>query len=228
MNTQNYFLLFLTAVINLTACSSLPKSKPLLNESTINQSNYIYIVSHGWHTGIIVPSDLIFLNIPELKNRFVNSKYIEFGWGDKGFYQSTEITTGLTIQAIFWPTDSVIHAVNIPNNIYRFFPDSKIERLCLGPSELETLVEFINDSFYKNNNSIVPLRNGIYGDSQFYMATGDYYLFNTCNKWTAKGLKSSGFNINPIFKLTSSSVMNYLVNSKTSNLNYSCKEQLYN
>jgi hypothetical protein len=33
---------------------------------------------------------------------------------------------------------------------------------------------------------------------------------NTCNKWTAKGLKSAGMDISPTFKLTADSIMDYL------------------
>jgi len=54
------------------------------------------------------------------------------------------------------------------------------------------------------------MENGIYGNSQFYQGAGKYYLMNTCNKWTTKGLKSIGMEISPTFKLTSSSVMNFL------------------
>ena len=33
---------------------------------------------------------------------------------------------------------------------------------------------------------------------------------NTCNKWTAKGLKSAGMDISPTFKLTADSIMDYV------------------
>jgi len=37
-----------------------------------------------------------------------------------------------------------------------------------------------------------------------------YYLTNTCNKWTAKALKSIGMDIKPIFYLSAESIMDYL------------------
>ena len=57
---------------------------------------------------------------------------------------------------------------------------------------------------------MVELESGIYGNSQFYKGVGDFYLMNTCNKWTAKGLKSAGMDISPTFKLTADSIMDYL------------------
>jgi len=61
----------------------------------------------------------------------------------------------------------------------------------------------------------LELQKGIYGDSQFYSAVGDFYLMNTCNRWTAKGLKSIGMDISPTLKLTAGSVMNYLTKANT-------------
>ena len=57
---------------------------------------------------------------------------------------------------------------------------------------------------------MIALGAGIYGDSQFYRGAGEYYLTNTCNKWTAKALQSAGMDISPGFKLTADSVMGYI------------------
>ena len=73
------------------------------------------------------------------------------------------------------------------------------------------LLQFIENSFLKNHKGdVVALKNGLYGNSQFYKAEGDYYLMNTCNKWTAKGLYSAGLDIFTTFKLTSDSVMDFI------------------
>lgn len=195
----------------MSACSTQPGI--IQNNLTFseNGTNNLYIVSHGWHTGLVVPAQAITAHLPELRARFQDAPYIEFGWGDKGFYQAEEITTRLTLRAIFWPTPSVIHAVAVPNDVRAYFNNSDIESLCLTDHELSSLVDFLVGSFDKNEcGEIIPLKHGIYGNSQFYKGTGDYYLMNTCNKWTAKGLKSIGMNISPTFKLTSSSVMGYL------------------
>lgn len=179
----------------------------------------IYVASHDWHTGLIVPAKLIQSLIPELKNRFKDVPYIEFGWGDRGFYQAKEITTGITLKAIFWPTDAVIHTVAVPVKAPKYFPNSQVEKLCLNGNQYSTLIRFIQSSFYRDkNNKLVKLKSGIYGDSQFYQAVGDFYLMNTCNKWTAKALKSAGMDINTTFKLTAGSIMDFIVgNNQLSN-----------
>ena len=190
--------------------------------------NEVYVVNHGWHTGFVVPASEIQHVIPELKKRFGNAPYIEFGWGDNEFYQAKEITSGITLKAIFLPTDSVVHAVAVPPKADEYFKHSEVEKFCLGDSELNSLVEFISSSFYRDESGIIlKLNHGIYGDSQFYKAKGDFHIFNTCNKWTAKGLKSAGMDISTTFKLTAGSIMNYLSSEESSgriNLNQSCKK----
>ncbi len=173
--------------------------------------NEVYVVNHGWHTGFVLPSSDIQQLIPELKQRFRNAPYIEFGWGDNEFYQADEITSGITLKAIFLPTDSVVHAVAVTRRADKYFKKSEVEKFCLEDSDFKSLVKFISSSFYKDESgNILKLNQGIYGDSQFYKAKGDFHIFNTCNKWTAKGLESAGMEISTTFKLTAGSIMSYL------------------
>lgn len=199
------------ALILLAGCSSKPYTTKVSAELPPTGINEIYIVSHGWHTGFVIPAADIETRYPQLKERFDDSPYLEIGWGDKGFYQAQVITTGLAIRAVFWPTESVIHAVAVPSSPEEYFAGSLVQRLCLHDREYSSLIDFISNSFHTSEEGkIKELRNGIYGNSQFYKGTGDYYLMNTCNKWTAKGLKSAGMDISPTFKLTADSIMDYL------------------
>ena len=190
--------------------------------------NEVYVVNHGWHTGFVLPASDIQKVIPELKNRFGDAPYIEFGWGDNEFYQAEEITSGITLKAIFLPTDSVVHAVAVTRKADKYFKHSEVEKFCLEDPEFKSLVKFITNSFYRDESgNILKLNHGIYGDSQFYKAKGDFHIFNTCNKWTAKGLESAGMNISTTFKLTAGSIMNYLSREEYSgkiDLNRSCEK----
>ncbi|NOR43271.1 MAG: TIGR02117 family protein [Gammaproteobacteria bacterium] len=199
----------------LTACSSKPYVVNHLEMPAVAGQEEIYIVSHGWHTGFVVPAKKIQSLLPKLRKRFEDIPYIEFGWGDKDFYQAKEVTTGLTINAILWPTESVIHAVAVPKKADKYFANSTVERLCLSGREYSSLLQFISESFYKDEQGeIFELKGGIYGNSQFYKGAGNFYFMNTCNKWTAKGLKSAGMDISPTFKLTADSIMDYLKESR--------------
>ncbi len=171
----------------------------------------IHVVSHGWHTGFIIPTEALEAKLPALKARFGNAPMLEIGWGDKGFYQAETITLGISLRAMFWPSESVVHVVAVTDEVHAFFPHSQIRTLRLSQRGFATLVRFLTNSFHQEiEGEIMPLRKGIYGDSQFYQGVGDYFFLNTCNKWTAKGLKSSGLDINPTLKLSASGVMDYL------------------
>ena len=204
-------ILLIVILSLLTACSSKPYVVKHTEMPAAVGQEEIYIVRHGWHTGFVVPAKRIQNQLPKLWKRFGDIPYIEFGWGDKGFYQAKEITTGLTLKAILWPTESVIHAVAVPEKADKFFANSIVETLCLSGREYSSLLRFISESFYKDEyGKTSELKGGIYGDSQFYKGVGNFYFMNTCNKWTAKGLKSAGMDISPGLKLTAGSIMDYV------------------
>jgi uncharacterized protein (TIGR02117 family) len=206
---SNLRQLLLVYCFILNGCSDKPTSVEHRDSYSVSGQHEVYVVNHGWHTGFVIPTDMIFQSIPDLRQRFAESTQIEIGWGDRKFYQAKQVTSGLALRAILWPTDTVIHAVAVPQNVMLFYSKSNMEMLCLTEHELSDLVAFISKSFYKNElGEVEALDSGLYGDSQFYKGAGDYHIMNTCNKWTAKGLKSIGMEITPALKLTAESVMN--------------------
>lgn len=198
-------------VLLSVACSTKPHVIRSAENISSERPNKIYVVSHDWHTGFVIPSKKIKHLLPSLEKRFGHTELLEFGWGDKGFYQSREMTVGLVLKALFWPTDSVVHVVAVSGNSHRFFSGSEIEPAYLSNEEYASLLTYISNSFRRNEKEeIIELEKGLYGDSQFYVGEGDYFLMNTCNKWTAKGLKSAGMDIGTVFTLTAGSVIDYL------------------
>lgn len=194
----------------LCGCTTFPQAVTPV-ASTLPGDAQIFVVSHGWHTGIIAPADDINRVLPQLKMRFPAQQWYEMGWGDKGFYQAQEITSKLTLQAMFWSSGAVMHVVAFSDSPEHYFSASDVKPLKVKRGEYQGLLRFIGRSFARSEKGeLVPLKKGIYGDSQFYAANGRYGIFNTCNKWTAKGLESAGVNINPSLKLTSGSVMGFL------------------
>ena len=220
---NHYLLITLLIAANVLIITT----KCFATELEKSAKNEVYVVNHGWHTGFVVHASEIQKEIPELKQRFGNAPYIEFGWGDKEFYQANEITPDITLKAIFLPTESVLHAVAVSSEADKYFKHSEVHKFCLEDLELKSLVDFISNSFYRDESgSILKLNHGIYGDSQFYKAKGNFHIFNTCNKWTAKGLESTGMKISTTFKLTAGSIMTFLSNGKSKSsiaLNQSCE-----
>ena len=204
-------LIILAVSLIVSGCSMEPHVIESALESNPVRDQSVYVTNHGWHTGFVIPAQSANASLLFLKQRFGSVAYYEFGWGDEGFYQAEEITSGLVMRAIFWPTDAVMHVVAVPVEPNKYFLNSEVIELKLSNRELKSLQTFINRSFdYTAAGKAKRLAKGIYGNSQFYQAKGKYFMTNTCNKWTAKGLQSAGMDINAGFKLTADSVMSYL------------------
>lgn len=217
-------LLTLTLLLCVSACSGKPVAIDYKPEAAPVRGNTVYVDNHGWHTGFIIPADKIDADLPFLRDRFADHPpYYEFGWGDKGFYQAQKVTIGLTLRAMFWSDGSVMHVVAVPTTPFEYFEGSQVLPVMLSDGEFDNLRRFISGSFARDaQGNVIALQQGLYGDSQFYEGAGTYYILNTCNKWTAKGLKSSGLDISTPFKLTAGSVIGYLESLK--DLGYAPRE----
>jgi hypothetical protein len=71
----------------------------------------VRIVSHGWHTCVVVSAQDLYAHVPALQIRFPAANWLELGWGDAGFYQADEISAAIALDALFWPDPAVVHVV---------------------------------------------------------------------------------------------------------------------
>jgi uncharacterized protein (TIGR02117 family) len=197
-------ILLILLLLSFSGCSYFKKWEHL--PQTKQEERTIYVLSHGWHTGIIVASKDLGKNFDFLKERFGSSTFYEFGWGDKAYYQAKEVTSGITLKAVFWPTPSVIHVVAVPFNPKAYFPNSQTLAVNVSRKGLDYLSSYLYDTFKRYNNSVIPTKRGLYGESQFYEAKGSYYMTNTCNSYTITALSKAGLPLDS-FTLRAGSVM---------------------
>jgi uncharacterized protein (TIGR02117 family) len=166
----------------------------------------IYVVSHRYHSGIVIPGDYIKLNYLNNSKKFLNAEFIEFGYGDRDYYMSTDPSVFQGMNALFLPTESVVHVVRIDKSLEETFPASKLFRIKITEKKLGLLKRYIFESFKYRNIKNKPVGKGKYPDSYFYAGSRDFYVFNTCNSWVAKALKYSGYDIHPNFITTQGSL----------------------
>ena len=81
-------LVFLTGCARSYSWQALPASSE--DERTI------FVVRHGWHTGLILPYESLSA-LPDLEKVLGESTYYEFGWGDADIYQAEEVTSGIAL-----------------------------------------------------------------------------------------------------------------------------------
>ncbi|MCI0401027.1 MAG: TIGR02117 family protein [Gammaproteobacteria bacterium] len=200
--------LFLIFIILLPcAACSVTTDRPSPSPEA-EPSKYVYVIDYGLHSGIIIKkSDVPYTLLPE-KDDFPKARYLEFGWGDKVFYQAKKPTLALALQALLTPSLSVLHVHGIPSPPQQYYRSSEIATLRLSQAQFDSLVRYIDDSFERDQHGKSAfIGDGLYTDSRFYLAKGKYHAFNTCNTWTAEAIRSTRVPISPKPTNTSPDVM---------------------
>jgi len=206
-HASHTLLLLLTAVLCYACAGTITPSQPPPASGTLPYKHF-YIVSHGWHTGVVLRrADIPATLWPESRD-FPTAGYLEVGWGEWDFYQTPGAGSGLALQAVLWPNASVLQVVGFREPPGVTFPESEIVELALSPAGLDGLVHYIHHSYARDGVSrVAALGQGLYGDSRFYPARGRFYLFNNCNVWTAGALQAAGYPVSSTLALTAESVM---------------------
>ncbi len=190
----------------LGACAAAPRNALPVDAAAAPRT--VYLVSHGWHTGIVLRrADLPPDAWPERAD-IPDTEYLEIGWGDRDFYQSAQFSWRIALKAALWPTPSVLHLVGFNGPVVDYFTHSEVVELTLTPRDFQRLCVYVHEHFARNGAQRAPrLGPGLYGKSAFYPARAKFHLFNTCNVWTARALRSAGLPVTPFYAITTDSVM---------------------
>jgi uncharacterized protein (TIGR02117 family) len=173
----------------------------------------VFVVSHGYHAGIIVPRKTLaeqgsrrgLAALAYVATRFADYDRLEIGWGDEGFYREVptaqSLTVALAVRALLRPGNpSVLHVVGVKDDPRAMFPLSDLVRIDLGAAGFERLAEMIDATLARGPDGLRPeeLGPGLYGASLFFRANGAFHLFNVCNHWVAGLLDAAGVPTAPV------------------------------
>jgi uncharacterized protein (TIGR02117 family) len=159
----------------------------------------LYLVSTLLHVDIAIPltreikHQFAFLEIDGFPLTHPNLRYLVIGWGSRKFYTSTktlmDIGAGPVFSAVTGDT-SVLHI--IPSADVSQIDD--VKKITVSPSGLRRMMKKINTSFFRTAiGDPVPLPGISHGlRDVFYQAKGHFNIFQTCNVWTARMLRSAG------------------------------------
>jgi uncharacterized protein (TIGR02117 family) len=165
---------FLCALV-LSACAPLRPCEP---------TRTLYVVSHGWHSGIVVEREELARRLPAVQ--LGNERYVEIGWGEERFYQARETTIGMALRAVLQPNPSVVQVVPVAGTPRSYFTGSEISEVRTDDARYDAALSRIAATFKPGLERLGP---SLYGDGAFYRAEGSFHLFNTCNTWVAGVLK---------------------------------------
>ncbi len=196
----------LLLVFCCSACASPLNRTP--SPGKIELGKTIYLVSHGWHAGIVLKHSAIPLDIQPVFADFPDTEYLEIGWGDREFYQEPDPHTGILLKAALLPTPSVLHILGFDGPVQAAFPHSEIISIKISSTALKLLSQSIAASFSRDKaGRIHSLGPGLYGNSRFYKSNESYHIFNTCNVWTARILQNVGLPVEPTFAVRVEALM---------------------
>jgi len=175
----------------------------------------IFIFSGPVHSDIIVPvSNEVMdwrkhFDASDFKASVDRYTHLAIGWGDRGFFLKTptwsDLRASTAANAMFWPSETVMHVE------YLFSPKETAETKAvkISPEAYRKLVGFILASFDEENDAKQRIDFAYGQRDAFYDAHGSYHLFNTCNCWVGRGLRTSEIRA-PIFTPMPRTVLMYL------------------
>lgn len=170
-------------------------------------SHRIHVVSHGWHSGIVVRAADVPADAWPARRDFDAAEYLEVGWGHREYYQAREPPVWLGLRALLWPSPGVLHMVAFSGAVDRQFPAAEIVALQITPQGLARLVAAIAASHERDAaGRTIALGPGLYGTSRFYASRDTFHLFATCNVWTAAMLRRAGVPVRPLLSATAAAL----------------------
>lgn len=186
----------------------------------------IYIVDHGYHAGLILPTAALRAAAVKIGRRdrarahvlralaqdYPRSDWLEIGWGDAGFYRQapsvTDVSIGLAARALIVPTPSVVHVVPVWGAPDNAFPGAEMVGLSLSQAGFEAIAVVLSDTFARGvTGAPHPDGASLYGGGAFYDGRASYHVFNTCNHWISEVLRSAGVPSSWLWSMTSSGLM---------------------
>jgi len=179
--------LYLLAALILTIIPANSEYKPPV------KGIEIFIFSNGVHTDICLPTKTDIYDWSQFIPQADTYNYIAFGWGEREFYLHTPTWADLKLKtlfrAAFVPSPSLMCVAYYRNKPTQ---NKQIVAIKVSTNQLETINSFIKQSFRCDSAGgfiTIPTDDV---PPAYFEATGKYSLFNTCNSWTNKALKSAG------------------------------------
>ncbi len=165
----------------------------------------VFLITNGVHTDIVLPTKNTTKNWTKsisptaTKTDNSSSKFVAFGWGDKGFFLETptwsDLKASTAFNALFYLGSATMHTTFYNKEDLQENPTCK--KISISKENYQKLVKFIENSFkITENNNYQLIMQGekphSYGnDDVFFEAKGAYSLFYTCNTWTNNALKAA-------------------------------------
>ncbi len=188
-NAMHSLAVMLGLILTCAACASTGAATPAAEANRVT----LYVVSHGWHTGVVVPTRAVAPGAWPEAAALAHAHHLEIGWGDRDYYPARDPGVGDALHAAFVPGPGVLHIVAVHGRLAEAFPASDIVALAVTPQGLAGLIAYVRASYERDaTGAPIALGPSLYGEGRFYASVERFHLFNTCNVWTARALRAAG------------------------------------
>ena len=196
------------ALMALTLWTARP-GDPTLYPASGPEAVTVLLVSHGWHSGLVLPRDRLTgegagAALRSIATRFRAYGDLEFGWGEARFYRATPTLQAfdgwLALEALFTPggSDGVIQVVGLERPARESFPQADNVPVRISREGLARLLARLDAGFRLGDGQPLALGPGLYGPSLFYVGEGRISYANLCNHWAADLLNAAGLPVTPV------------------------------
>lgn len=171
----------------------------------------VYVVSHGWHSGIVVPAALAEAHGWPARREFAQAQHFEVGWGDRDDYQAADPGWGMGLRALLWPSPGVLHIVALQAPPRVAFPGAPVIAMRVSHDGAQRLAASIAAGHERGADGVPNVFGpALYGQGSFYASVERFHLFATCNVWVARRLRDAGLDLSPAFALTTAMLFGQL------------------
>nr|WP_243214855.1 MULTISPECIES: DUF2459 domain-containing protein [Methylobacterium] len=199
----------LVGLLVLAALLTARPGDPDLYPAPDAEGTVIALVSHGWHSGLVLPRAVLTgagsgPALASIATRFRAYPEIEFGWGEARFYRATptlaQFDLALALAALFTPggRDGIVQVVGLERPARDSFPASDLVPLRVSKQGLARFLARLEASFRLVDGQPVAGGPGLYGPSLFYDGAGRFSYTNVCNHWAARLLNAAGLPVTPV------------------------------
>lgn len=156
----------------------------------------VWLVSRGYHTGLIVASKDASGLISPLAGE--SGGFAEFGWGESYYYQAPTVDLTDAPRALFFSKASVVRLEFCGDDLNpKFAASGFVLRFDLSDTQFRELCRFIDQSFEKSGGAAVRESDEREGAVGYYRSVHRYSIINTCNTWAARALEAAGTGVSP-------------------------------
>ncbi len=163
---------------------------------TDQQVTSVFVMRHGRHVGIIVPtasaSRSDWREVDEL-----GSDYAELGWADRYYNMAGAPEWFRIVRALLLPSASILKVVPVDSHPTEYCTGNGIVQVDVSTEGYQRICAFIDRTYARDKDGGVR-RISVEPSCWIYAANGRYYYPKTSNVWTARALRQAGCPIRPI------------------------------